>query len=365
MGTGGRETVSQAQHGSDMETGSGSGRRDDTLRLIPRAAHRPPGTFHLTLGAMDLSNPQDLERALQLLESIDYLDLLAEAGKSLGDSHDASTRTRTGEGELSTESHHTDGSNSPIRAGGETGNQGHSVAEGSGSGKGSVQATAETLAKPLKSLSRAISPPPTSKAFKHDGDNDNTTRTSSGLDAKGQRLQSSPMTLTVTLHGLGTFPRPSSSRVFFAHADEDTGRLLPFGNLVRRRFQDAGLVTETRALVLHATVANLIYVKRTPMEKGKGRGRGDGMTVDARDVLRYFNDGKAVEDRAAEREQDQKEGGSLSVLSTAAPDSSSRYIWARDILVDRIRICKMGAETSEIEGWGMEYKPVGEKVFGS
>ena len=44
-------------------------------------------------------------------------------------------------------------------------------------------------------------------------------------------------------------------------------------------------------------------------------------------------------------------------------EALSEYIWASDIPVDRIRICKMGAAKSDIEGWGLEYKAVAEKVF--
>lgn len=351
-------TQSRAQqHGTDIETeisGSGNGRRDDTLRLIPPAAHRPPGTFHLTLGAMDLSNPKDLERALKLLEGIDYQALLAEAGKSVGGDN-RGVRTTTSPRSLNAEG---SAEHSPEPGTDDEGrNDDHHVDEERRDGGSPIKMTRTILVKPLESLSRAISPPPTSKKLDKD---DIAAQTSSDPKATKSQQQPGPTTLTVTLHGLGTFPRASSSRVFFAHADEDTGRLLPFGDLVRRRFRDAGLVTETRPLVLHATVANLIYVKATRSKgrgTGGGGGGGGGVTVDARDILRYFNDGKAVEDRAAVRERNP----SASTITT--PDSS--YIWARDIVVDRIRICKMGAEKSELEGWGMEYKPVGEKIFGS
>lgn len=49
------------------------------LRQIPSAAYRPPGTFHLTLGVMDLSAHEDMERAIHLLEDINYTDLLRGA----------------------------------------------------------------------------------------------------------------------------------------------------------------------------------------------------------------------------------------------------------------------------------------------
>ena len=46
------------------------------LNIIPAAAHRPPGTFHLTIGVMDLSEKGEMQRALALLKEIDYASLL-------------------------------------------------------------------------------------------------------------------------------------------------------------------------------------------------------------------------------------------------------------------------------------------------
>jgi hypothetical protein len=47
-----------------------------------------------------------------------------------------------------------------------------------------------------------------------------------------------------------------------------------------------------------------------------------------------------------------------------ADSTSSRgFVWARDIKVDRIRLCKMGAEKSDLPGWGLEYPPIAEKIF--
>lgn len=137
---------------------------------------------------------------------------------------------------------------------------------------------------------------------------------------------------------------------------------------------EAGLITETRPLVLHATVANLIYVKG----KGKGKSRGaarrlggldggteakgeddgagggtsptggrnksDGGNVDAREILKIFN----------------PNGNGESVRSMPM---DSQFIWASDIPLDRIRICKMGAEKCDTPDWGLEYRPIAEKVF--
>jgi hypothetical protein len=53
------------------------------------------------------------------------------------------------------------------------------------------------------------------------------------------------------------------------------------------------------------------------------------------------------------------------VLSSPQPQSthSIPYVWATDIPVTSVRICKMGAQVSDTPGWGLEYRAVAEKVF--
>ena len=115
-----------------------------------------------------------------------------------------------------------------------------------------------------------------------------------------------PRPLTVTLAGLGTFPSTKSARVFWASPREQMNgttnlpghstqmRLHRFCLLIRQAFRAEGFITETRPLVLHATVAN---IRQTTQPKGgrtsKGRAwasskqRWEG--VDGRDVVRVFD----------------------------------------------------------------------------
>ncbi|KAK5446314.1 hypothetical protein LTS15_010010 [Exophiala xenobiotica] len=448
--------------GPGSNTGGDGGtstiRRDETLRLLPSGAHRPPGTFHLTLGTMDLSEQEDMDMALRLLQDIDYVQLLGEAKAEremqgqmpeedgvLRERDRPRRGARMMVGEAPSVKDANDGQQHPVeeqeqgetskRRGGDhhcehreednvkkdadlevvksepgTESGGNDdKGNGNGTGKGVVQAAAvkEAIKAPLRSLARSISPPPLTSSTPPSA----STSSRPAFPGPGPGSGSDRGSLTITLSGLGTFPRASSSRVFYADPQDPSGRLLPFGKLVRQRFQDAGLVTETRPLVLHATVANLIYDRTNKKGKGKARkgpGGGGGMSsVDARDILRFFNDGGAVRDRkkarrtagdaaktfarddeaahGKEREAEKEEpdhhhlhqqhkieevndedGGDASssnAMSKTEADAVSEYIWARDIHVDRIRICKMGGEKSDIEGWGLEYKAVGEKLF--
>ncbi len=57
---------------------------DQKLRLLPESAHRPAGTYHFTLGTMNLSKPEDMDKALALLQEIDYLAILNDVGSGEG-----------------------------------------------------------------------------------------------------------------------------------------------------------------------------------------------------------------------------------------------------------------------------------------
>lgn len=406
--------------------------QNQKLRLIPEAAHRPPGTFHLTLGTMDLSTEVDMGRAVKLLQEIDYLELLREAeeaterGKSVDtDWKQTGRNPRRGiDARSATFGQEADESQSEARVAREKGDEdgekkveieslsaADSIGNDQTKGEGThmLSNTAETPPpSPPISLTRAISPP--SFATKPSTECSTSPSTiprarhktpSSQTHTSSSAASSVPLPLTISLHSLGTFPRPSSSRVFYAHPHDPTSRLQRFGVLVRKQFQSAGLITETRPLVLHATVANLIYVKGKGRgggrwrgrggRGGKGRDEGEGGNVDARNILRFFNDGPTTmatttstaslsastirrpaqygpgpqPDREVPLAQPPPSASTSASTPPSASASSSAFpiTWATSIPVDRIRICKMGAEKSDLEGWGLEYRPIAEKIF--
>ncbi|RVX69234.1 hypothetical protein B0A52_07210 [Exophiala mesophila] len=308
------DDVQSAEVGPELTTSS-------SLRLLPAAAHRPPGTFHFTLGTMDLSEHADMERALRLLQEIDYSALFSQAVASLSARGVPRDQSRHPSGALEL----------PEQTSGTSHTKVDVVGEASNTDLSTGSTTTTTSASILSSLTRAISPPRRTRFTSQDTD------LSPQADLPSQSLQP----LQVTLHSLGTFPTSRSARVFYAEPAEPTGVLQGFGELIRQVFKDEGLITETRPLVLHATVANLIYVKG----KGKGKGKSsNGGNVDAREILDLFNHNSQN-------------------ASRLDSDLESPFIWASDIPIDRIRICKMGAEKCDIPDWGLEYRPIGEKVF--
>ncbi|KIW22667.1 uncharacterized protein PV07_10942 [Cladophialophora immunda] len=419
---------------------------DQAVRIIPDPAHRPPGTFHLTLGVMHLATAKDLENAAALLQKIDYLELLRRAESGEGDDAQKAVRGRRNKGGPRGAASGDVDEQTPDK---ETRSKGQE--EVGGLPAGEVQPSQSNVAQhdarslpPVdedqagsQDLRQPTSPQPMPDPPNHHAEEKGKPRETAKdvgamLSSPLQTLQSLtrevspprvpapstlpeddsgdpelPQPLTISLSALGTFPSARSARVFFAHPHDPSSRLHRFGNLVRDVFREAGLITETRPLVLHATVANMIYVKSSG---GKGRGRGgkwkgkakggDDGNVDAREILRRFNHGpdagtsqagasssspsNAHTDTHESTRNGRKENEPPpAAAATPKPTSTAEnnphgsdvleteteqnpqapFIWARDITIRSVRICKMGAEPSATPGWGLEYRPVAEKMF--
>ncbi|KAK2779766.1 hypothetical protein FQN53_001326 [Emmonsiellopsis sp. PD_33] len=316
--------------------------------LFPSSAIRPPGTLHLTLGVMHLPTQERLEEALGFLSGLDLRGMLREA----------ELQTRRTEG-------YSD------------------------------------------------------QLVNEDADADEDTD-----DAP-------PVPLSISLKGLHALPKARQASILHAQPVDETGRLYPFCVRVRQRFIEVGLMEcETvraprsgnqggvsmgsrvrddnnddddeninintanngggnisqpqfptskpergagvpRPLLLHATIANTVYL---PRRKQRGGGRKETLKFDARELLASFN-GSEYTATSAElsgsgsegEEQDGKQKREQVQSQTRDP-----FVWAKDIPIDRICICEMGAKPVEDDGrkggsvLGEAYLSVGERrlVFG-
>jgi hypothetical protein len=141
-----------------------------------------------------------------------------------------------------------------------------------------------------------------------------------------------------TLSGLSAFSSPHSARVFYAPPTDHDGSLLLFANRIRDIFMQEGLMLNEggRALKLHATVANLKYSlnskARGKAKEGKRRNSG---TIDGTAIVEKFNH-----------------------FQDADNPEVKPFVWAEDILIDRVRICKMGAQRSDDPVLGMVYPAI-------
>ena len=120
--------------------------------------------------------------------------------------------------------------------------------------------------------------------------------------------------LRVTLSGLHPMHVPSSTSILYASPADSTSRLHPFCLALQHSFAQAGyLLSDDRDLCLHATVVNTIYVKdKKARAKGNGHGKNSkgSRKFDAREIIDKYGD----------------------------------YQWAKDVRIERVSICEMGAK---------------------
>ncbi|KAH6605026.1 hypothetical protein Trco_006733 [Trichoderma cornu-damae] len=119
--------------------------------------------------------------------------------------------------------------------------------------------------------------------------------------------------LCLTIRGLLSMQPPAKATVLYAPPSDPDGILYSFCKRLQKPFQDAGLmVDENRPLLLHATIVNTIYVRNNGGGRARGKGR-ERPTIDARHLLSRYDD----------------------------------YLWAEDMPVTRVALCRMGARPVE------------------
>lgn len=104
--------------------------------------------------------------------------------------------------------------------------------------------------------------------------------------------------LDITLQSLLSMHSPTDTSVLYAEAMDASQRLYRFGERLKAQFEGAGvMVPDKRPLKLHATLFNTVYVKNKPR-------------IDATNLQKEFKS----------------------------------FVWAKDIHIERVAICKMGAK---------------------
>jgi activating signal cointegrator complex subunit 1 len=122
--------------------------------------------------------------------------------------------------------------------------------------------------------------------------------------------------LDITLRGLTSMHPPARTSCLYTSPFDSTGQLYSFCLKLRDIFTAAHLlVPENRPLLLHATILNTVYV---PGVRGRGNGHGHGknkakLIIDARELLEDYED----------------------------------FEWMKDVRVEKVAICRMGAKKGE------------------
>ncbi|KAK1242508.1 hypothetical protein MKX08_005320 [Trichoderma sp. CBMAI-0020] len=134
------------------------------------------------------------------------------------------------------------------------------------------------------------------------------------LALSGGSIEQSNSSLSLTIRGLHSMQPAAKATVLYAPPSDPAGVLYDFCKLLQKPFQDSGLMMdENRPLLLHATIINTIYVKNSGGSRGARGKRREKLAIDARDVLSRYDD----------------------------------YIWAEDMPVTRVALCRMGAKPIE------------------
>ncbi|KAL1849216.1 hypothetical protein Plec18170_007507 [Paecilomyces lecythidis] len=378
-----------------------------TPPLVPDGAFRPVGTLHLTLGVMSLPTRERLEEAINLLQSLDLVSMAREAEarvKSAQNRPRASLETPLNPDFVDSEPPATAEAREGLPA--ESGNA-------TDHARPVTVDSPEPLAVSLESvhaLPRARSATvlyaapidPTSRLYPFSvmlrekfleagflegeykksavSDNQGSSKAEGSGDLERVESGSRPEAeVTVQQSLLGEVP---------AGVAEDA---VPGPSSSKIKLKEKK--PKARPLLLHATIVNTIYA-------GRGRRRDGGpksgtYTFDARDILAHYQDyyldgdrtqprstivptgvsggqGSAgsnsdVEDNPPEKKQKQSQDKGHGVSdSTKKP-----FLWARDIPIDKVCICEMGAKKLDSSNGdpnatrlGQAYKVIAERSIG-
>ncbi|KAL9621599.1 MAG: hypothetical protein Q9160_003991 [Pyrenula sp. 1 TL-2023] len=140
--------------------------------------------------------------------------------------------------------------------------------------------------------------------------------------------------LAISLEGLFEFKPSAKMTRLLARPVDHTNRLAAFGTAVRQHFVDAELMTlkpHEKELTLHGTLVNTLYAEKTQKRIVK---------FDGRQLIGLFED---------------KGGGQTD-------DATGPFLWAKDIEINRVQICEMGAKKVEGE-MGQKYNVEAEKLI--
>ena len=145
--------------------------------------------------------------------------------------------------------------------------------------------------------------------------------------------------LTISLRGLQAFPKPDKATVLHCPPHDPSSRLYPFCLRLKQKFVDAGFMEpDDRPLVLHATIVNTVYAK--PDRRHEKRRMGT-IAFNATEMMRIYNEKAGIE----------------------VDGVSGNFVWASDILIDRVSICEMGSRLVDDTTLGQEYAVFAEKMI--
>ncbi|KAF4550135.1 Hypothetical protein D9617_18g033260 [Elsinoe fawcettii] len=328
---------------------SGDGATEGSY-LVPASAIRPIGTLHLTLGVMDLREGGKLADAVKCLERLDLRKLIVENLEnqtSAAFHNNASTKTPT------------------------VPKQGLITSRDAASPEGA-----------LETLRRPISPPTTTRPGPVSAGVDTTVPS----DQSDTAAAACTVPMQINLTGLHPMQAPRATTIIYAQPSDQTNRLLPFASSIRQAFMDAGFVLpDSRPLRLHATIINTIYIKGrdrvaaqiTPPKQDQ-QDHIDDVETNPATTTTSINEAARTKstplpspaaleaavptersaqtidpnskpevsgaNQTSKQKSKKRRPGPMKLDARALIEKCKDHVWARDIVIDRIAICEMGAK---------------------
>ncbi|KAL8726842.1 MAG: hypothetical protein Q9166_006458 [cf. Caloplaca sp. 2 TL-2023] len=338
---------------------------------IPVKAIRPLGTLHLTIGVMSLTKPERVKAVVELMEMSDVVGMLGSA-KDESKKIPGATGKQTMEQlrrvpkDLANDIQEEDRSEQRRLAA--------TVAIDSAGQATSSSESAERLGPSGSSREEdaILSTDSGSQKLKPTAAGDGPSPSTDPDQSPSVR----PLSLSFT--GLKSMKAPKSTSFLYTPPTDTTGRLLPFCQSLKDQFTQADFTTkEEKTLKLHATILNTIYAGKTYPSKKPVQGEdsrfaaaeaGDTGAEDANDG--HYSGNESYEDehanRASQEENEPKPEHTTESKNTPpekklrkkgkrkkrvirfdARDLLARYVdfeWARDIRIEKVSICEMGAK---------------------
>ncbi|KAK5736947.1 hypothetical protein LTR17_007094 [Elasticomyces elasticus] len=145
--------------------------------------------------------------------------------------------------------------------------------------------------------------------------------------------------LSIDLKGLVSMHDPQNTSILYSAPEDRSNRLYPFCQAVQKHFSDAELlVPDDRPLKLHATIINTIYAKGKKKPPMRQRDREEAAEQDEAGE----GAGGAEDDRS--QGHGPKAKAPLKLDATALLERYGEFVWAENVVLDRIAICEMGAK---------------------
>jgi activating signal cointegrator complex subunit 1 len=135
--------------------------------------------------------------------------------------------------------------------------------------------------------------------------------------------------LMIDLKGIESMHATQQTSILYAAPKDATGRLLPFCKTIQTLFNSKGFLRpDNRELKLHATLVNTIYAR------GRKRPAPRGLTISSTGQLRP--------DRSQGHGPDADTP--LKIDATGLLEKYKDFVWAENVVLDRVAICEMGAK---------------------